>query len=116
VPFIALPGSGAQCGDYRRAFTVGLCLFAIAAPAVSRIYPGHLVWARSAIRLALAVFLYLLRPRETHWKPAGKFLKDNYVGVFTVFAGRCRGFCFDTGLQIEIQVELIWNRSQVDCG
>ncbi len=64
----------------------------------------------------LAAFLYLLRPRETHWKPAGKFLKDNYLGVFTVFAGRCRGFCFDIGLQIEIQVELIWNRSQVDCG
>ena len=59
--------------------TVGLCILAIT-PLVSRsmldiqsIYPGHLVWARSVIRLALAGVLFCLRPRETQWKPAGQF-------------------------------------------
>ena len=61
------------------AFTVGLCILAVT-PLVSRrmldiqsIYPGHLVWARSVIRLALAALLYFLRPRESQWKPSGKF-------------------------------------------
>lgn len=61
------------------AFTVGLCILAIT-PLVSRwmldiqsIYPGHLVWARSVIRLAFAALLYFLRPREAHWEPAGDF-------------------------------------------
>jgi hypothetical protein len=61
------------------ALTVGLCILAVT-PLVSRwmldiqsIYPGHLVWARSVIRLALAALLYYLRPRETQWRPAGDF-------------------------------------------
>jgi hypothetical protein len=61
------------------ALTVGLCILAIT-PLVSRsmldiqsIYPGHLVWARSIIRLALAGVLFYLRPREAQWKPAGEF-------------------------------------------
>src|SRR5437867_10491350 len=35
---------------------------------VERIYPGHLVWGRSVVRLALAAFFFYLRPREAHWK------------------------------------------------
>ena len=61
------------------ALTAGLCILAFT-PLVSRwmldiqsIYPGHLIWARSVIRLALAGLLYYLRPRETQWKPAGDF-------------------------------------------
>ena len=40
---------------------------------IPRIYPGHLVWGRSVIRLVLAAFFFYLRPREAHWKPAGLF-------------------------------------------
>src|SRR5262245_21768184 len=61
------------------ALAVGLCILAFT-PLVSRwmlniqsIYPGHLIWARSVIRLALAALLYYLRPRETHWDPVGDF-------------------------------------------
>ena len=61
------------------ALTVGLCILAFT-PLVSRwtldiqrIYPGHLIWARSVIRLALAALLYYLRPRERHWDPVGGF-------------------------------------------
>jgi hypothetical protein len=61
------------------ALTVGLCILAVT-PLVSlwmldiqSIYPGHLIWARSVIRLALAALLYYLRPRESGWKPAGNF-------------------------------------------
>ena len=61
------------------ALAAGLCILAFT-PLVSRwmldiqrIYPGHLIWARSVIRLALAGLLYSLRPRETQWKPAGDF-------------------------------------------
>jgi len=50
---------------------VGLCILAIT-PLLSlytldirRLYPGYLIWGRSLIRLALAVVLYFLRPRET---------------------------------------------------
>lgn len=58
---------------------VGLIVLAIT-PLVSlytldlrRIYPGHLVWGRSVVRLVFAAFFYYLRPRETKWKPAGHF-------------------------------------------
>jgi hypothetical protein len=61
------------------ALAVGLCILAVT-PLVSRlmldiqtIYPGHLIWARSVLRLALAALLYYLRPRESGWKPAGNF-------------------------------------------
>ena len=61
------------------ALTVGLCVLAVT-PLISfymldiqRIYPGHLVWGRSVIRLGLATVLFYLRPREAHWKPAGHF-------------------------------------------
>jgi hypothetical protein len=61
------------------ALAVGLCILACT-PLVSHwmldiqsIYPGHLIWARSAIRLALAALLYYLRPREPHWQPVGDF-------------------------------------------
>jgi len=66
---------GIRCAVWRLSTRVhcGLVHTRHCAPPVSRIYPGHLVWTRSAIRLALAAFLYLLRPRETHWKPAGTF-------------------------------------------
>jgi len=61
------------------ALTVGLCILAFTPLAshwmldIQRIYPGHLIWARSAIRLTLAGLLYYLRPRETHWQPVGDF-------------------------------------------
>jgi hypothetical protein len=49
------------------AFTVGLCVLAVT-PLISfymldiqRIYPGHLVWGRSLIRLGLAAVLLFLR-------------------------------------------------------
>ena len=61
------------------AFTAGLCVLAVT-PLISfymldiqRIYPGHLVWGRSLVRLGLAAVLFYLRPRETHWKPSGHF-------------------------------------------
>jgi hypothetical protein len=61
------------------AVIAGLCILAVT-PLVSfytldieRIYPGHLVWGRSVVRLALAALLYFLRPRETGWKPVGNF-------------------------------------------
>src|SRR6266852_1178637 len=57
----------------------GLCILALT-PLLSLwttdirgVYPGYLVWGRSVVRLALAAFLYWLKPRETHWKPAGNF-------------------------------------------
>jgi len=40
---------------------------------IQRIYPGHLVWVRSVIRLLLAALFFYLRPREARWKPAGHF-------------------------------------------
>jgi hypothetical protein len=61
------------------AVAVGFCILAVT-PLVSfymldiqRIYPGHLVWGRSVVRLGLAALLYFLRPRDTHWKPVGNF-------------------------------------------
>jgi hypothetical protein len=40
---------------------------------IQRIYPGHLVWGRSAVRLVLAAFFFMLRPRGMPWRPAGDF-------------------------------------------
>jgi hypothetical protein len=61
------------------AFSVALCILAVT-PLLSyrmlevqKIYPGHLVWGRSLIRLALAAVLYFLRPKKTGWKPVGNF-------------------------------------------
>jgi Na+-driven multidrug efflux pump len=59
--------------------TVGLCILAVTPLTslytldVQRLYPAYLVWGRSLVRLVLAGILYYLRPRETHWKPAGNF-------------------------------------------
>src|SRR5229473_251281 len=54
------------------AVIAGLCILALA-PLLSfytldiqKIYPGHLVWARSVVRLATAALLYPLRPRERY--------------------------------------------------
>ena len=62
------------------AVSVGLCILAIT-PLISlytldlgRLYPSHLIWGRSFVRLALAGVLYYLRPRTTTgWKPVGNF-------------------------------------------
>jgi hypothetical protein len=40
---------------------------------IQRIYPGHLIWGRSAIRLAFAAVFFYLRPREVPSKPVGNF-------------------------------------------
>jgi Na+-driven multidrug efflux pump len=40
---------------------------------IQRIYPGHLVWGRSVVRLALAALFFYLRPRGAQWQPAGHF-------------------------------------------
>jgi hypothetical protein len=40
---------------------------------IQRIFPGHLIWGRSVVRLVFAAFFFFLRPRGTHWKPAGDF-------------------------------------------
>ncbi len=52
------------------AVIVGLCVLAVT-PLISlatldlrRFYPGYLVWGRSIVRLAIAVLLFYLRPRE----------------------------------------------------
>jgi len=59
--------------------TVGLCILAVT-PLISlytldvqTLYPAYLVWGRSLVRLVLAGILYYLRPRESHWRPAGNF-------------------------------------------
>ncbi len=61
------------------AVIAGLCILSVT-PLVSlwttdirSIYPAYLVWGRSVVRLAIAAFLYSLRPRERHWEPAGNF-------------------------------------------
>ena len=38
-----------------------------------KIYPGHLVWGRSLVRLAIAALLYLVKPRERYSGPVGGF-------------------------------------------
>jgi hypothetical protein len=61
------------------ALIVGLCilsvtpLLSLAMLDVRSIYPGHLIWARSVIRLALAGLLFYLRQREAQRKPVGGF-------------------------------------------
>lgn len=40
---------------------------------IQRIYPAHLVWGRSVVRLVFAAFFFYLRPRGTEWKPTGSF-------------------------------------------
>ena len=59
------------------AVIAGLCILAIT-PLISlwmtdirSIYPAYLVWGRSVVRLAIALVLYWLRPRERHWQLAG---------------------------------------------
>ena len=58
---------------------LGLCILAISPLLslytldISRLYPASLIWTRSIVRLALAVLLYYLRPRQADWKPAGNF-------------------------------------------
>ena len=39
----------------------------------TRIYPGHIVWGRSVVRLVFAAFFFFLRSRRTHCRPAGDF-------------------------------------------
>jgi len=57
------------------ALIVGLCILVVT-PLLSlytldirQLYPGYLIWGRSMVRLALAVLLFCLRPREV--VPAG---------------------------------------------
>ncbi|MGA8619617.1 MAG: hypothetical protein WB660_14010 [Candidatus Sulfotelmatobacter sp.] len=40
---------------------------------IHKIYPGHLVWGRSLVRLAIAALLYLPKPREKNSRPVGGF-------------------------------------------
>jgi hypothetical protein len=40
---------------------------------VRRVYPNHLIWERSVIKLVLAGFFLYLRPREMPSKPVGNF-------------------------------------------
>jgi hypothetical protein len=40
---------------------------------VDKIYPGYLIWGRSLVRLALAVLLYFLKPRQRYSGPVGGF-------------------------------------------
>jgi len=61
------------------AVIVGLCILALT-PLLSlytldiqKIYPGHLVWGRSVVRLAIAALLYFLKPREKYSGPVGGF-------------------------------------------
>ena len=61
------------------AVIAGLCILSIT-PVVSlwttdirTIYPAYLLWGRSVVRLAIAAFLYWLRPREVYWEPVGHF-------------------------------------------
>src|SRR5216683_7006569 len=61
------------------AVIAGLCILALT-PLLSfytldiqKIYPGHLVWARSVVRLAIAASLYFLKPREKYSGPVGGF-------------------------------------------
>jgi hypothetical protein len=48
-------------------------LFSLYTVDIQRIYPGHLIWGRSAIRLVFAAFFFYLRPREVPSKPVGNF-------------------------------------------
>ena len=58
---------------------VGLVILAVTpllslyAVGIQRVYPAHLVWGRSAVRLMFAFFFFYLRPREARWRPVGNF-------------------------------------------
>ena len=61
------------------ALIAGLCILALT-PVLSlwmtdirNIYPAYLLWGRSVVRLAIATWLYWLRPRHVHWEPVGNF-------------------------------------------
>jgi hypothetical protein len=61
------------------ALTAGLCILTLT-PLLSlwttdirSLYPGYLLWGRSAARLAVAALLYWLRPREARSEPPGDF-------------------------------------------
>ena len=61
------------------ALIAGLCILTLT-PLLSlwttdirSMYPGYLLWGRSAVRLAIAALLYWLRPREARSEPAGHF-------------------------------------------
>ena len=60
-------------------FIAGLCVLAVT-PLVSlwmtdirSLYPAYLLWGRCVLRIAIASWLYWMRPRERHWEPAGNF-------------------------------------------
>ena len=48
-------------------------LFSLYTVDIQRIYPGHLIWGRSVIRLVFAGFFFYLRRREMRSKQAGNF-------------------------------------------
>lgn len=48
-------------------------LLSLQALDIQRIYPGHLVWGRSVVRLFFAAFFSYLRPRGNRWEPTGNF-------------------------------------------
>src|SRR5205807_8366483 len=59
------------------ALIAGLCILALT-PLLSlwmtdirSNYLAYFLWGRSAVRLAMAAFLYWLRPRHVHWEPIG---------------------------------------------
>jgi hypothetical protein len=61
------------------ALIAGLCILTLT-PLLSlwttdirSMYPGYLLWGRSAVRLAVAALLYWLRPRKARSEPAGDF-------------------------------------------
>jgi len=61
------------------AVMLGLCVLAVT-PLISfytldlgKLYPAYAIWGRSVVRLLLAALLFFLRPRESGWKPAGRF-------------------------------------------
>jgi len=62
------------------ALIAGLCILTLT-PLLSlwttdirSLYPGYLLWGRSAVRLAIAALLYWLRPgEEARSEPAGNF-------------------------------------------
>src|SRR5438270_5154898 len=64
------------------ALIVGLCILALT-PLLSlwmtdirNMYPGHLLWGRSVVPLALAALLCWLLPRHVHWEPIGNFCRE----------------------------------------
>jgi hypothetical protein len=48
-------------------------LFSLYTLDIQRVYPGHLIWGRSVIRLVLAGFFLYLRRRDGPSKPVGNF-------------------------------------------